>query len=78
MSSGSFSTLSNITAIIADLMYPLISISFGLFMLFTPREKYEKIFPVSISEKALKIGGVFLIICGIIFGILWVINFLNM
>lgn len=77
MSSDFFSALSGITAIIADAIYPIIFIGFGLFMLLTPYDKYQKIFPVSFSKKAIKAVGVFLCVVGVIYGILMVIGLLN-
>lgn len=77
MSSDFFSALSSITAIIADAIYPVMFIFFGFFMLFTPYDKYQKIFPVSISAKTLKGVGVFLIAAGIIYGFFLIIDLLN-
>lgn len=77
MSSDLFSTLSGITGFIVDVIYPILFISFGFFMLLTPYDKYQKIFPVSFSKKAIKACGVFLITAGVIYGILLVTGLSN-
>lgn len=77
MLSDFFSTLSSITAFIADAIYPITFILFGFFMLFTPYDKYQKIFPSFASEKTIKAGAIFLIVAGTIYGIFLVLDFLS-
>lgn len=75
--SSFFSTLSGITAIIADAIYPILFITFGFIMLLTPYDKYKKIFQVNFSKKAVKACAVFLIAAGIIYGTFLVMDILR-
>lgn len=57
----------NIFSFITDAVWGILFLAAGLFMLFAPFDKAQKIFPKLPSKKVCKVVGVFLTLCGIVY-----------
>lgn len=57
----------NIFSFIMDAVWGILFLAAGLFMLFAPFDKAQKIFPKLPSKKVCKVVGVFLTLCGIVY-----------
>lgn len=60
----------NIFSFISDAVWGILFLAAGLFMLFAPFDKVQKVFPKLPSKKVCKIAAVFLTLCGIVYMVL--------
>lgn len=71
-----FSSLSDITEFISDSLLGLLFLLCGLFALFSPYDKVQRVFPKLASKKACKLGGILLAVIGLAMIILLSTDFL--
>lgn len=57
--------MSTIISFISDAIIPIILAIVGIVMLFSPYDKIQSTFPKLKSKKAVKIAGVFFLLCGL-------------
>lgn len=66
----------NILSLLSNAFLPVVLTVAGIFFLFAPYDKIQKVFPHITSEKTVKICAVVILLCGIGSCILLLLNFI--